>query len=81
MATASETGKPETSQAIAVESEQRPTLTRKVLEVARGIFWSTFGIVGHLLIALVGLLVAVAIILSPILVLGAVIQFIAWLLP
>ncbi|MCS7167552.1 MAG: hypothetical protein RMI91_06000 [Gemmatales bacterium] len=68
------------------ESQARSTATTFVeasvfMKVLRGLFWGLFGIAGHIILAIVGLLATVLIILSPILVLGGLVQLIAWLWP
>ncbi|GBD36811.1 hypothetical protein HRbin36_01939 [bacterium HR36] len=62
-------------------SNQQVPWWKRLAEFGRGLFWAAFGIAGHLVLAIVGLLLAVAVILSPILVLGGLIELIARLLP
>lgn len=78
------------SQAVANQSQHTATppelavklsFGQRCAAVLRALFWAIFGVAGHLVLALLGLLVAVAILLSPILVLGALIEMISWLLP
>ncbi|MCS7014691.1 MAG: hypothetical protein RMJ19_11820 [Gemmatales bacterium] len=73
-----EPGRPQASQVVA---ETAAPLSNRVTEVLRGLFWIAFGVAGHAMVALLGLLMAVVIILSPILVLGGIIELITWLLP
>jgi len=49
------------------------------VECARGLFWALVGVGGHLVILLVALVLAVLVLISPILVLGGIVELLSHL--
>lgn len=57
--------------------EQSHAWWQFLVECARGLFWAMVGVGGHLVILLVALVLAVLVLISPILVLGGIVELLS----
>jgi len=57
--------------------EQSRAWWQFLVECARGLFWAMVGVGGHLVILLVALVLAVLVLISPILVLGGIVELLS----